>query len=100
MRANKDAASSFSTSPKVATGSDRLLVDQGFPGKQRVIEAELGEIANAARIEDAVQVVDLVLHDPGVEILHRAIDRGSRRIEAGIAQFAITRHQAAHPRNR
>jgi hypothetical protein len=37
-------------------------------GKQRVVEAELGQIADAPRIQDAVQVIDLVLHDPGVKI--------------------------------
>jgi hypothetical protein len=38
------------------------------PGEQRVGEAELGQVADAARIENAVQVIHLVLHHAGMKI--------------------------------
>src|ERR1700674_4205844 len=113
MRASKDAVSLFSTRCSrryrawltgARTGHVRgpevLLVDQAFPGKQRIIEAELSEVANPAGIEDSIQMVDLVLHHPGVKIFHAAIDGVSGGVETGIPQFAIPGHQAAHAGNR
>ena len=47
------------------------VVSERLAREQRVGEAELGQIANAPRIQNAVQVVDLVLHHPGVKIARR-----------------------------
>ena len=40
---------------------------------------------------------DLVLHDPGVKTLHRAIDGRTVQIEPAVAHAAKARHQTAHP---
>src|SRR5580704_9564146 len=41
-----------------------------------------------------------MLYHTGVKIPYRAIDWGSRRVESGVAQLAVPRHQTAHARNR
>src|SRR6185503_2034713 len=63
-----------------------VFLRQFLAREQRVVEAEAGEIADAHRIEHAVQMVDLVLHHAGVKVLHVALERVSVRVEPGIAQ--------------
>src|SRR5579872_4458995 len=50
------------------------------------LEAEVPQIAHALRVEDAVEVIDLVLHHPGVEGFHGAVDGCTLDVEAAIAQ--------------
>ena len=57
-------------------------------GKQRVLVAEMAQVRDAHRIEDAVEMVDLVLHDARVESLDGALERPSFQVEAAIAQSA------------
>src|SRR5258708_37223741 len=77
-----------------------LVVLQDFPGKQRVIEAELREVANSPRIQNPVQMIDFVLHHAGVKVPDAAIDQRSCSVEAAVAQLAIARHQTAHAGDR
>ena len=43
--------------------------------KQGVGETEIAQVADPHRIQDAVQVIDLVLHHAGMETAHAAVDR-------------------------
>jgi hypothetical protein len=54
----------------------------------------------AHRVEDAVQVVALVLHHARVKAADLAADRVAERIEAVVAEARIPRHDAAQPGNR
>jgi poly-beta-1,6-N-acetyl-D-glucosamine biosynthesis protein PgaD len=76
------------------------VVGKILAGKQGVAEAELGQISNAARIQDPIEVVDLVLHDPSMKVLNRAIDGRTCGIEARVAQISIPRHEPAHAGHR
>src|SRR5262249_35221412 len=51
-------------------------------------------------VEDAVEMVTLVLHDPSVKALYFALD--DLAVEAGspVADTQVPRHDAAQPRNR
>ncbi len=68
--------------------------------KQGIREAELRQIANPARIENAVEVIDLVLDDTRVKIAHAAIQRPPLLVAARIPQMRIAGYQAAHARHR
>src|SRR6266480_6049926 len=70
-----------------------------LPG-ERILEAEVAQVPHPLRKQDAVEVIDLVLHDTGVKPLHRPVDRRAVRIEAAVAQAAEPRHQPAHPGHR
>jgi hypothetical protein len=63
-------------------------------------EAELGQIADAPRVQNPVQVIHFVLHDPGMKIAHRAVDGIPGGVLAGIAQIPVAGHQAAHAGHR
>src|ERR1700730_5460876 len=69
-------------------GIETLVVGQGFARKQRFDEAELGQIAYAARVEDAVQMVHLVLDYPGMKVVHASVDGLALGVYAGISQVA------------
>src|SRR3569623_3919 len=77
-----------------AFGLGRLLF-----GKQFFLEAELGEIADATRIEHAVEVVAFVLHHARVKTVHLAHEALATLIEAAVTQSRVTRHQPAHARH-
>src|SRR5687768_15640355 len=72
---------------------------QLLPWKQRFIEAEAGEVADAHRVEDAVEMVDLVLHDTGMEVFDVALEFPPGLVETRIAQLLVARHDAAHARH-
>src|SRR6266446_313771 len=78
-----------------ASGRAGSVVDEGLSGKQRIVEAELGQIANAARIQDPVEMVHFVLYHPGMKVLDRAVDGPTGGVEAGIAQISIPRYEPA-----
>src|SRR5438045_6448564 len=61
---------------------------------ERIFEPEVAQIPHPLRKEDAVEVIDLMLHDAGVKTLHGPVDRRSLRIESPIAQAAEPRHEA------
>ena len=75
-RRRRCCSSSRSSSPS------SVFRRQFLSWKQRFVEAELRQVADAHRIEDAVEVVALVLHHAGVETRHVALERlaRSRRI--------------------
>src|SRR2546422_8287007 len=77
-----------------------LFSRQLLPRKQRLVEAEAGEVADPHRVEDAVEVVAFVLHHPGVKTLHLAFKEVSFLVKPLVAQRAPARHPAAHPRHR
>ena len=68
--------------------------------KQRVLEAEVVQVAHPHRIEHAIEVVDFVLHDPGVEALDRPVDGLPVDIATPVAQTAIAGHEPAQSRHR
>src|SRR6266480_5186296 len=63
-----------------------------LPG-ERILEAEVAQVPHPLRKQDAVEVIDLVLHDTGVKPLHRPVDRRAVRIEAAVAQAAEPRSE-------
>ena len=69
-------------------------------GKQHVGEPEVAQVADAHRIQDAVQVVAFVLDDARVEAVDVALDAAAGRIEALVAQPREARHDAAEARHR
>ena len=75
---------SAALAPRLRRGS---IVAGRLPRKQHVLEAETGQVANAHRVQDAVEVIHLVLHDPGMETLDGAVDGCAMRIEALVAQL-------------
>ena len=52
---------------------------------------------DALRVQDAVQVVALVLHHPRVEAVGLARDAMAARVEGFVAQPRVARHDAAQP---
>src|SRR6185312_1113670 len=64
----------------------RSIRHRCHPAGEGVLEAEVPQVAQALRIENAVEVIDLVLHHPGVETLDRAIDGRALEVVAAIAQ--------------
>ena len=56
--------------------------------------------ADPLRIQNAIEVIHLVLHDPRVEALDSAIDRRPVLIKSSIVQPAVTRHQTPHAGHR
>src|SRR5258708_37277632 len=63
------------------------------------VEGEEAEIRHALRIEDAVEMVELVLDDAGVNPGNGALDPLARRRDAPIAQARGARHRPAHSRD-
>src|SRR3954471_2335012 len=53
-------------------------------GEQLFGEPELAHVGHALGIQDAIQVVALVLHDAGMEALRLALDRIALLVEAGV----------------
>ncbi len=63
-------------------------------------KSEFGEISDTRRIEDAVEVVYLMLHNTRVEPSDRSIDFLAVFVKATISQVPIARHQTTHARHR
>src|SRR5579862_4949277 len=99
--AARSLAASFLLMASAFLISLRLLVRHGrhLAGK-RVLEAEVAQIPHPLREEDAVEMIDFMLHDPRMESLDAAIDRRPVQVEPLITDPAVARHQAAHPRDR
>src|SRR6185312_10674046 len=76
------------------------LIDEILPGEQLFVEAELGEVGHPLRVEDAVQVVALVLHHARVETLGLALDGLAVLVVARVAQPRVARHEAPHAGHR
>ena len=51
------------------------------------------------RVQDAIQVIHLVLNHTSVKSLHGAIDRLAVSIETLIPQPVVARHESSHPRH-
>lgn len=58
-------------------------------GEEDLGEAEAGEILHAHRVQDALQVIALVLHHAGMEALGDAVDGVAVLVVAGIAQARV-----------
>src|SRR4051812_28912939 len=80
--------------------STASILDCRDPRKQHVGETEAPEIADTHRVENAVEMIALVLHDARVKALDVALDDRARRVETAIAQSPKAGHDAAQPRNR
>ena len=77
----------------------RSVVDQLLTREQRFVEAEVAQIANAHRIQDAEQMIDFVLHDSRMEAADRAVDCFSELIETAVAQTRVTGPEPAQSGN-
>ena len=62
-------------------------------------EAELREIRHPHRVEDAVQVIELVLHHVGLQPVSIAADRVAVAIDTTVADAHMTRHGGAQARD-
>src|SRR5471030_1845305 len=69
-------------------------------GEHHFGETELREIGDAHRVQDAEQVVDLVLHHARVEAVDVAADRLLELVDALVAQTGPARHAATQTGNR
>src|SRR3546814_8066514 len=63
-------------------------------------EGQQGEVGHALRIEDAVEMVALVLHDASMEALGLAHQRHALQREAAVADASPARDLADQPRHR
>ena len=63
-------------------------------------EEEQPMIRHSLRVEDAVEVIILVLHDPSVKALYFALDDLAVETGSPVADAQVPRHDAAQPRNR
>ena len=63
------------------------------------LEAESREIAHALRVEYAVEMIALVLHQPGVKIFRFTFEAATLGIVATIAYSTVARHDAAQAGN-
>ena len=57
--------------------------------EQFVFEAERAQVGDPHRIEDAVEMIRLVLDDARMEACHGAVDRPAVQVEAAVAQFRV-----------
>src|SRR5258706_15893711 len=77
--ADTEGKSSFVSVPSCS------LVDDFRVGEQHIGKPEQPQIAHAHRVKDAVQVIDLMLHDPGVKSGCLALNRSTVRVEPRVA---------------
>src|SRR6516225_5322877 len=61
-----------------------------------VLEAEITQVAHPLREQDAVEMIDLVLHHAGMEAFHGPLERRTVLIETAVAQPAKARYQTPH----
>src|SRR6185503_16881974 len=61
-----------------------------------VLKTERRHVLDSLRIEDAVEVIALVLDDARVKAFDGTVDRSALLVEAAIAQSDIPRHETAH----
>src|SRR5262245_5937356 len=71
-----------------------------LPREELLVEAQLRKVGHALRIQDAIEVVALVLHDARMEAVRLALERIALDVEAGIAQLRVAGHDAAHAGHR
>lgn len=69
-----------------------------FPGEQRLLEAESAQVTDAPGVQDAVQVIHLMLDDPGVKTVDGTFEAPSAGIHAAVTDAGATGYQAAHAR--
>src|SRR4029077_1613139 len=65
-----------------------------------ILESKVSQIPDPLGEENAIEVVELVLHHAGVKALYGALDLRAVLVEATIVQATIARHETAHPRHR
>ena len=82
--------------PVLLHANSILLVLHFLAGEKFFREAELGQFANAHRIQNPVEMVAFVLYDPRMEPVHRAVYRFAVFIPSLVAHLRMARHQAAH----
>src|SRR5881394_3508059 len=76
-----------------------VIVDL-LPGEELFDESEAAHVGHSLRVEDAIEMVALVLHDARVESLGETVDGVAFLVRAGIAKLRVARHDPAHARNR
>src|SRR3569623_2035595 len=63
--------------------------------EQLVLETELGEVADAAGIEHAVEMIAFVLHHARVKSVHLAHEMAAVLVVTAVTQMGVARHQTA-----
>ena len=87
--------------PNRAAGAQGALVrHRRHLPDERILKAEVAQIAHPLRKQNPVEVIHFVLHDPRVEAFDGAIDRRAVLIEPLVAQAPVTRHQPTQARHR
>ena len=66
---------------------------------QRILESKAGHVLDPLRKQNAVQMVDFMLHDAGMEALHGALEELSLSVQAAVVQAPVARHHAAQTRH-
>src|SRR5690606_38576168 len=74
----------------------RSVVREPLAGEECFVETEIPQVADPHRIENAAQVIDLVLHDARMEALDAALDGLAERVVTAIAQALEARDQSPH----
>src|SRR5687767_11224828 len=70
--------------------------ERQYPARDELLlKAECPQVFDALRIEDAVEVIALMLHYAGVKVANGAIDGAADLVEAAVAQPPVTRHETA-----
>ena len=76
----------------------KYVIEREIPGAGKMTEAELREVGHALRIQDAIRVIALMLHDTCVEAPGAAIDAPAVRILSAISNVARTLDPAPQAR--
>src|SRR5687768_6664325 len=103
MRPSRSVSRMLRPAPRGACGIGhaRLLFlrRQRLAWKQRVIETEPGEVTNAHRVQDAVEVIALVLHHAGVKAGDLAHEALAALVVPGVFEPRVAGYPAAHAGN-
>src|SRR5206468_14461 len=86
------------SSPDVLSVEECRQVDR--MALQLLEKNEEAVVGHALRIEDAVEVVAFMLHDPGMKPRRLALEHGAVEAVPAIADVEIARNDAAQPGNR
>src|SRR6516164_11294148 len=65
------------------------------PCGECILEPEVTHVTHPLREQDAVEMIDLVLHHAGMKAFHGALDGRAVLIEAAVVQATIARHETA-----
>src|SRR3569623_3329320 len=80
---------------RAASPRRRRRLRRNLRREQLVLETELGEVADAAGIEHAVEMIAFVLHHARVKSEHLAHEMAAVLVVTAVTQMGVARHQTA-----